>query len=125
MLHKEKITHSFLTKIFRHPLDIEQLENAFVKPCIETQAQMENKRRGKSKKAQVAKRAKKVFHVLRKSVSEDGTCQISYNQLISKTGYCKATVIKAVKELCELGWVEKHTVKDNGGHQANIYILLK
>ncbi len=145
MLHKsrEKHTSSYLTRVFRSPqlLKAQQLEKSFSKIKENQPNQnankadqilgesklddLDDKHTNAPKKNRLSRRAKKVFQTLRKCASDDNTCQVSYTQLTIKSDYCKATVIKAIKELCELRWVEKQMIRDNGGHQANRYTLLK
>jgi len=53
-------------------------------------------------------------------------CRVGYRQLAERSGYCRTTVIHAVKELAWQGWIKKHTMYDEReGKLRNTYVLLR
>jgi CTP-dependent riboflavin kinase len=67
-----------------------------------------------------------VYQAMQRLAPDGDICCISYNRLTQKSGYCKSTVIKAIKELCYQKLIIKHT--HNSGqtvNQTNQYQLLK
>ena len=51
---------------------------------------------------------------------------VGYRQLVERSGYCRTTVIHAVKELTWRGWVKKHTTFDETEKKLrNVYELLR
>ena len=67
-----------------------------------------------------------LYQTLRVLAKGNNVCSVSYNILTKKSGYCKTTVIHAIKELSWQQWIRKHTYNDERtGHQINRYELLK
>ena len=57
--------------------------------------------------------------------SDGKICQMSYNMIVKKSGYGRATVISAVKELSSGQWIRKIKGSNkNQGYLPNKYELL-
>lgn len=60
------------------------------------------------------------------SCGREEPCRVGYRQLAERSGYCRTTVIHAVKELTWQGWVKKYTTFDETEKKLrNVYELLR
>jgi hypothetical protein len=65
-----------------------------------------------------------VYETLQK-YSDGKICQMSYNQIVEKSGYSGTTVNSAVKELSSGQWIKKiKGINKKQGHLTNKYELL-
>lgn len=70
-------------------------------------------------------RAKTVMFYLVNRSNKELTCFPAIPTIARETGLSERTVQRAVKELCEEGYVEKSLrYRENGGQSSNLYILI-
>lgn len=70
-------------------------------------------------------RAKTVMFYLVNRSNKELTCFPAIPTIARETGLSERTVQRALKELCEEGYVEKSPrYRENGGQSSNLYILL-
>lgn len=69
-------------------------------------------------------RAKTVMFYLANRSNKELTCFPAIPTIAKETGMSERTVQRALKELCEEGYVEKsHRYRENGGQSSNLYKL--
>ncbi|MDM8562678.1 helix-turn-helix domain-containing protein [Candidatus Marithioploca araucensis] len=67
-----------------------------------------------------------VYQTLQKYSNTHQICEMSYNNLVKKSGYGKTVVINAVRELTTGQWIRKiMACNEEEGHLTNRYKLLR
>lgn len=75
--------------------------------------------------ANLPSRAKTIMFYLVNRSNKELTCFPAIPRIAKETGMSERTVQRALKELCEEGYLEKiQRYRENGGQSSNLYLLL-
>ncbi len=70
-------------------------------------------------------RARTVYMYLKDRTNKDGTCWPSIRTIAGELKLSRATVFRALDDLCKAGLLEKEDRwRENGGRTSNLYRLL-